>query len=87
MSKAERDIKIVRNLDSLGRLVIPVEIRREMGVSTGDPIQMRVEGERVIIERHEDSCLMCGNTGTVFEIKNEKKLCKKCIKEIKNKEI
>lgn len=78
-----KDIKMVRSLDSLGRLVIPIEIRREMGISTGDPVQMRISGQKVIVERYNDSCLMCGSIDNVFEIKNGKKLCKKCLNEIR----
>lgn len=75
-------VAIVRCVDNLGRLVIPVELRRAMGISVNDPVKMTVDGERIIVEKHQDSCLICGKYDNIIILKNGKKICASCIKEL-----
>lgn len=60
---------IVRKMDPLGRIVIPMEIRRRFGIEEGDPLEIYVDGETVILKRH-DNTKACGITGekAVFSI-------------------
>lgn len=77
-----KQLTMVRCLDNLGRLVIPAELRRAMGIAKGDPVQMRVEGKTVIVEKHKDSCILCGKSEDLFEVKDHKKICVNCMREM-----
>ena len=51
-----QDTGIVRRVDDLGRIVIPMELRRTLGINVKDPISIYVEGEKIILEKHRDAC-------------------------------
>ena len=79
-----KDTGIVRNIDPLGRLVIPKELRKMLGLGTNEPVQIYVEGNKICIEKYKKACIICGSTKDVFELK-DKCICMKCadlIKEI-----
>lgn len=73
---------IVRNVDDLGRIVIPKEMRRKMNIATSDPLEIFVEGDRIILTKYKDACLICGGDGELTEFKG-KKICPACIAELK----
>lgn len=75
---------IVRNVDELGRIVIPKEMRRKMDISNGDPVEIFVEGDKIILTKYNERCNFCGNEGDLIEFKN-KLICRKCAEEIASK--
>lgn len=78
---------IVRKMDELGRIVIPVELRRSLDIQEKDGMEILVDGERIILQKYVPSCacIFCGNMDDTVSI-NGKLVCKKCLEEIKNKE-
>ena len=79
-----KDIGIVRNIDEMGRLVIPKEMRRKMDIDTGDEIEFFIEGDRIVLRKYQPSCLFCGGEGVLVEYKG-KRLCTDCVAEMKSK--
>lgn len=75
---------IVRHVDELGRIVIPMELRRTFDIAEGDPLEINVEGEDIILKKYSDSCIFCGGTADVKNIKG-KKICTSCLRELKKK--
>lgn len=76
---------IIRRLDDLGRVVIPKEIRRRIGAAEGDPMEIFIKGNQVILEKYEVGCVFCdGHEDGVIEFK-DKYVCKHCLNQI-NKE-
>lgn len=73
---------VIRRIDELGRLVVPKEIRNKLGIADGDPIEIYVEGEKIILKKHQIACAFCGSTDTLSEFKGHK-ICQKCLDEIK----
>ena len=73
---------VVRKIDPLGRLVIPIEVRRMLGLRENEPVEMYVEGTKVIIQKYVPACLICGALNNVQKI-NDKNLCDACIDKIK----
>jgi len=69
---------VVRKVDELGRIVLPVELRRGLNIEEKDSLEIYVEGDRVILRKYAPGCLFCGQVeGTVhFSGKN---VCKRCI--------
>ena len=77
------DTGIVRRVDDLGRIVIPMELRRTLGINVKDPIAIFVEGEKIILTKHKDCCVVCGDTECpTVEVKG-RPVCTTCVTTIK----
>ena len=76
------DTGIVRRVDDLGRIVIPMELRRSLGIKVKDPLSIHVEGDRIILQKHRDVCALCGGTAIAATV-NDRAVCADCVKEIK----
>ncbi|NLP36298.1 MAG: AbrB/MazE/SpoVT family DNA-binding domain-containing protein [Firmicutes bacterium] len=72
---------IVRKVDELGRVVIPIELRRTLGIDVKDSLEIYVDSERIILKKYEPACLFCGNADNVKHYKG-RIVCKECIKEM-----
>jgi len=77
-----RDTGIVRRVDELGRIVIPMELRRTLGIKVKDPLSISMDGEQIIIEKYRDACALCGSEDDVMMVK-DRAVCSKCIADIK----
>ncbi len=75
----------VKKIDELGRIVIPKDIRKSLGVDRGDFLQFFFEGESVVIKKFGEQCAICNSSDDVIKVK-EKFICKDCIEQIKNSE-
>ncbi|PDZ03896.1 AbrB family transcriptional regulator [Bacillus cereus] len=51
---------VARKVDELGRVVIPVELRRTLGIAEGTALDFHVDGENVILRKQEKSCFVTG---------------------------
>ncbi|PEJ93490.1 AbrB/MazE/SpoVT family DNA-binding domain-containing protein [Bacillus toyonensis] len=51
---------VARKVDELGRVVIPVELRRTLGIAEGTALDFQVDGENVILRKQEKSCFVTG---------------------------
>ncbi|MEA4912561.1 MAG: AbrB/MazE/SpoVT family DNA-binding domain-containing protein [Oscillospiraceae bacterium] len=69
---------IVREMDKLGRVVIPVEFRRMLDIAVGDDLEITSKGDQIILTKHQAACIFCGSTENVVQFEG-KTLCKKCI--------
>ena len=72
---------IVRKVDSLGRVVLPIELRRTLDVSERDALEIFVEGSNVVLKKYEPTCIFCGNGNNIKQFKG-KNVCDKCKKEM-----
>ena len=70
-------MKVTRMIDDLGRIVIPKEIRKCLGVEAGDEFNVELDGRRIIITKTENSCTFCGKP-TDYLIVQNLPVCKKC---------
>ena len=73
---------MARNVDGLGRFVIPKEMREQLEIKTKDRISIYMEGEKIILQKNQDSCLFCGNEENLTEYK-DKMICNECVEKIK----
>ncbi|GEQ22252.1 AbrB family transcriptional regulator [Clostridium butyricum] len=78
-----KSIGIVRKVDELGRIVIPMELRRTLGIAEKDAVEIFVDGEQIIMKKYNPSCIFCGEARNVISYKG-KNICKNCFKEIKS---
>ena len=75
-----RSTGMVRRTDKLGRIVIPIEIRKKLKIKPYDELELFSEGENIILKKFEESCTFCGSTINLIRQK-DKLICEKCIKE------
>lgn len=73
---------IVRKVDELGRIVLPIELRRNLNIDIKDPVEVYVDGEFIMLKKYEPACVFCGNAKDVVDV-NGKNVCRKCLDEIK----
>ncbi|MBQ4116605.1 MAG: AbrB/MazE/SpoVT family DNA-binding domain-containing protein [Clostridia bacterium] len=74
---------IVRKIDSLGRFVIPIELRNVLEISTSDSIEIFTDEDKIILKKYQPACLFCGNADDITYFKG-KLICKNCLEELKN---
>lgn len=75
---------IVRKLDDLGRIVLPIELRRTLNIEDKAPIEIFVEGKSIVLRKYQPTCIFCGNDTGVTEYKDQY-ICEDCIREIASK--
>ena len=73
---------IVRKVDELGRIVLPIEMRRTLDIEEKDALEIYVEGSSVILKKYKPSCIFCDTTKDTVVFKG-KNICPKCLKELK----
>lgn len=73
---------IVRKVDELGRVVLPIELRRTLDISPRDPLEIFIEGDTIILKKYETACIFCGQTENIIDFKG-KNLCSDCNEELK----
>ena len=76
-----RAIGVVRKVASLGRIVIPKEVRRTLDIAEKDALEIYVDGEQIILKKYEPPCIFCGDARDVVNYKG-KKICTNCIETI-----
>jgi len=74
---------IVRRVDELGRIVLPIELRRTLDIAEKDALEIYVDGNTIILKKYEPSCIFCGNSTDVFTFKG-RNICPKCMSELKD---
>ena len=74
---------VVRKVDELGRIVIPVELRRTLNIDVKDALEIYVDGDQVILKKYEPACIFCGDARDVINYKS-KNICKSCLSELKS---
>lgn len=72
---------IVRRIDDLGRFVIPMELRRHLGIDEGDPLEVYLSGEHIVIAKYSESCRLCGQIEGVADVDGVK-FCNTCLRKV-----
>ena len=73
---------IVRQMDSLGRIVLPIELRRTLDIAEKDALEIYVDGQSIIMKKYEPNCIFCGNSENIVNYRN-KNICPACISKLK----
>jgi len=68
---------MVRRIDDLGRVVLPIELRRTMGIDEKDPLEFLVDGEQIILRKFEPACVFCGSASNTQRF-HRKIVCREC---------
>lgn len=73
---------IVRKVDELGRIVLPIELRRTLDIAEKDSLEIYVDDNRIILKKYEPTCVFCGSSKDVLSFKG-KNICPNCLNELK----
>ena len=77
-----KSIGIVRRVDELGRIVLPIELRRTLDIAEKEALEIYVEGSAIVLKKYRPSCVFCDSTKDVIMFKG-KNICPKCLRELK----
>jgi len=72
---------IVRSIDSLGRIVLPIELRRSLDIGPHDRVEILAEEDRLILRKYEPNCCFCGDRRDLRSY-SDKLVCRKCIEKL-----
>ena len=72
---------IVSKVDELGRIVLPIELRRTMNIEVKDALEIYVDGDQIVLKKYEPSCIFCGNAKDIIHYKG-KNVCSACAHEL-----
>ena len=73
---------IVRPMDALGRVVIPIELRRNLNINTDDSLEVFVDGQYIMLKKYEPACIFCGSNDDIKQI-HGRNICSNCIADMK----
>ena len=76
-----KSIGMARKVDDLGRIVLPIELRRQLGIRAGDELDIAVDGSTVLLRKIESRCVFCDSL-TDLRGYREKQICKSCVGEL-----
>lgn len=72
---------IVRKVDELGRIVLPIELRRTLGIEEKGPVEIFVDGDTIVLRKYQPGCIICGSVDKLYYV-NDTPICPECIKKL-----
>lgn len=76
-----KSIGIVRRVDELGRIVLPIELRRTLNISERDLLEIFVQEDGIVLRKYAPACVFCGDTRGIEEFRG-KNICSNCMREL-----
>ncbi len=76
---------IVRKVDELGRIVLPIELRRTMDIEERDLLEISTQEDFIVLRKYQPSCIFCGAEEDLIPFRN-KRICRKCLQAINEQE-
>ena len=76
-----KSIGVIRKIDELGRIVLPVEFRRTLNIKKNDSVEIYAQGNSIYITKSNPTCVICGKTTKLVDI-DGKPICRGCVKNI-----
>ena len=74
---------IVRKVDELGRIVLPIELRRTLDIAERDELEIYLDDDKVILRKYEPSCIFCGSSCGLVSY-HGRNVCMECIENMSN---
>ncbi len=68
---------IVRKVDELGRIVLPIELRRNLDIEERDSLEIYMDGDKIVLRKYEPACVFCGSAEDLVNYKG-KNVCGAC---------
>ncbi|MBO5798156.1 MAG: AbrB/MazE/SpoVT family DNA-binding domain-containing protein [Clostridia bacterium] len=77
-----KSLGIVRRIDNLGRIVLPIELRHVMDIKDGDALEFFTEENRIVLKKYQPACIYCGDARDVISFRGHN-ICQNCIAALK----
>lgn len=74
---------MVRKIDELGRIVLPIEIRKTLDIQQKDALEMFIDEDKIVLQKYQPSCIFCKQVNDIVYF-NGKRVCTACIEKMKN---
>lgn len=74
---------IVRKVDELGRIVLPIELRRTLDIAERDELEIYLDDDKVVLKKYEPSCVFCGSSCGLVSY-HGRNVCMECIENMSN---
>ena len=68
---------IIRKVDDLGRIVLPIELRRMLDIAERDELEIFMENDRIVLQKYEPACIFCGSGRGLTSFRG-KNVCVEC---------
>ena len=72
---------IIRKVDELGRIVLPIELRRTLDIEERDELEIFMENDRIILQKFEPACIFCSCARGLISYRG-KNVCQSCIQKM-----
>ena len=76
-----KSLGITRKIDELGRIVLPIELRRAFDIDYKDSLEIFTDNDCIILKKYNPSCIFCQSTEDILEY-NGKNVCRECINKL-----
>ena len=73
---------IIRKVDELGRIVLPIELRKTLDIKEKDSIEIFIDGDRIVLQKYQPACTFCGSADNIIYFSG-KRVCAECIEKLK----
>ena len=78
---AMKSTGIIRKVDDLGRIVLPIELRRTLDIAERDELEIYMENDRIILQKFEPACVFCGSSRGLI-VYRQKNVCQECVRKM-----
>ena len=78
---AMKSTGIIRKVDELGRIVLPIELRRTLDIAERDELEIYMENDRIILQKFEPACVFCGSSRSLISYRR-KNVCQECVRKM-----
>ena len=72
---------IIRKVDELGRIVLPIELRRNLDIEERDALEIYLDGDKIVLKKYEPACLFCGSAQALVNYRG-KNVCGECVRSL-----
>ncbi|HVD65259.1 MAG TPA: AbrB/MazE/SpoVT family DNA-binding domain-containing protein [Gaiellaceae bacterium] len=72
---------IIRHIDDLGRIVIPIEIRKRFALGEKDPLEISVKDDVILLSKPQTVCVFCGKRSALRKHRG-RAVCQSCVSEL-----
>ncbi|HBR07736.1 MAG TPA: AbrB family transcriptional regulator [Clostridiales bacterium] len=79
-----KSIGIVRKVDELGRIVLPIELRRTLDIAEKDPLEIYMEGDSIVLRKYQPACVFCDSARDIISF-HGRNVCSECIHQLGEK--
>lgn len=72
---------IIRKVDELGRVVLPIELRRTLDLAERDELEIYLDNDKIVLQKFEPSCIFCNSSEGLVSYRG-KNVCQECIRDM-----